>query len=153
MISGIHNRSHLLIEIWTGWQLLSIAPQSILCHDFLDYFSPIYGFLIAFYIRTITFHTSIHLLTFIAPISYHFGEPITSILGKYHCETIAYLSCHCNTFSLQNTLDFNRSTVTLYLGYNINHAILVKLSIYIIVQDTIQVGFFTNHACICYSGL
>ena len=67
-IPGIPNRSHLLIAIWTRWQLASIAPWSFLCHDFLDYSSPIYGFLIAFYIHTITFHTSIHLLTFIAPI-------------------------------------------------------------------------------------
>ena len=66
---------------------------------------------------------------------------------------IIVMSCCCNAFSHQNKLDFNWSTVTPYLGYNINHAIYIRLSIYIIVQDTIQVGFFTNHACICYSGL
>ena len=67
-ISGIPNRSHLIIPIWTGWQLVSIAPRSILCHDLLDYSSTIYGFSIAFYIHSITVHTSIHLLTFIASI-------------------------------------------------------------------------------------
>ena len=35
-ISGIPNRSHLIIVIWTGWQLVSIAPRSILCHEYLD---------------------------------------------------------------------------------------------------------------------
>ena len=75
---------------------------------------------------------SIHLLTFIyspnyyLKISYCIGEPILHVLrisGKYNCKIIAYLSCRCNAFSYQNKLDFNWSTVTLYLGYNINRAI------------------------------
>ena len=61
-ISWIPNRSNLIIAIWTGWQLVLIALRSILCHDFLDYCRPVYGFSIALFIQTITFHTSIHLL-------------------------------------------------------------------------------------------